>query len=132
MSQQNVEIVRRHLDAYSRRDLKLLRALSDPDPEIDWSSSQGVLAGVYRGLDEAMRFYTDWFETFQMTVAEPDSFADVGESVVVTNVARQRGRDGIEGRRETPSSLEFAGGRSGESASTWTRSRPLKAVGLAE
>ncbi len=49
MSQQNVEIVRRHLDAYSRRDLKLLRALSDPDPEIDWSSSQGCSQAYIEG-----------------------------------------------------------------------------------
>ncbi len=49
MSQQNVEIVRRHLDAYSRRDLKLLRALSDPDPEIDWSSSQGISQAYIEG-----------------------------------------------------------------------------------
>jgi ketosteroid isomerase-like protein len=34
MSQENVEIVTRALDAYGRRDLELLRALNDPDVEL--------------------------------------------------------------------------------------------------
>ena len=132
MTRENVEIVRRHLDAYSRRDLKLLRALSDPDSEIDWSASQGVLAGVYRGLDEAMRFYADWFETFQTTVAEPDSFADVGESVVVTNVARQRGRDGIEVSAQNTLLYTVRGGKIWRIRLYLDPEPALKAVGLAE
>jgi ketosteroid isomerase-like protein len=52
MSQENIDVVRRSLDAYSRRDLKTMRVLNDPDVELDWSASRGALAGVYRGLDE--------------------------------------------------------------------------------
>ena len=63
---------------------------------MDWSASKGALAGIYRGLDEALRFYRDWYETFDMTVLEPERFIDVEDLVVVPNVARQRGRDGIE------------------------------------
>ncbi len=96
MSQENIDVVRRSLDAYSRRDLKTMRVLNDPDLELDWSASRGALAGVYRGLDEALRFYTEWYEAFEMTVIEPDRFIDVEDSVIVPNLARQRGRDGIE------------------------------------
>jgi hypothetical protein len=35
-------------------------------------------------------------EAFEMTVIEPDRFIDVEDLVIVPNVARQRGRDGIE------------------------------------
>ena len=96
MSQENVEVVRQALDAYSRRDVETMRALNDPDMVLDWSASQGVAAGVYRGYDEAMRFYEGYFEAFEEIVFVADSFIDAGEFVVVPNVAHQRGRDGIE------------------------------------
>jgi ketosteroid isomerase-like protein len=96
MSQENVEIVRQSLDAYSRRDVEAMRALNDPDLELDWAASVGWLAGVYRGFDEALRFYAGYFEAFDKIVIEPDRFIEAGDSVVVPNVARQWGRDGIE------------------------------------
>jgi ketosteroid isomerase-like protein len=96
MSQENVEIIRQALDAYSRRDIEALRALADPEIELDWSASVGWLAGVYRGFNETLRFYEDYFDAFEAIVIEADRFIDAGESVVVPNVAHQRGRDGIE------------------------------------
>jgi hypothetical protein len=41
MSQENVEIAERGLDAFNQRDLEALRALNDPDVELDWSASRG-------------------------------------------------------------------------------------------
>jgi ketosteroid isomerase-like protein len=96
VSEENVEIVRQSLDAYSRRDVEAMRALNDPDLELDWSASVGWLAGVYRGFDDALRFYAGYFEAFDKIVIEPDRFIEASDSVVVPNVARQRGRDGIE------------------------------------
>lgn len=96
MSQENLEIVRQALDAYARRDIATLRALNDPEMELDWSASRGWLAGVYRGFDDALRFYEGYFEAFEEIVFELDRILAAGESVVVPNVARQRGRDGIE------------------------------------
>jgi len=96
MSQENVELVRQSLDAFSQRDIDTLRALNDPELVLDWSASVGWLAGVYRGFDEALRFYEGYFEAFEKVVIEVDRFIDVGELVVVPNVSHQRGRDGIE------------------------------------
>jgi ketosteroid isomerase-like protein len=96
MSQENVEIARQALDAYTRRDLERVRGLADPEIELDWSASHGWLAGVYRGVEETLRFYEGYFEAFDEIVIEPDRFIDAGESVVVPNVAHQKGRDGIE------------------------------------
>ena len=96
MSQENVEVVRRSLEAFARRDVEVLRSLNDPGMELDWSESKGWLAGIYRGFDEALRFYEGYFQAFEATVIEPDHFIETGDSVVVPNVAQQRGRDGIE------------------------------------
>jgi ketosteroid isomerase-like protein len=96
MSNENVEIVRRSLDAYARRDEAALREIVDVDFELDWSRSIGWLAGVYRGIDEALRFYSGYFEAFREIVIRPDCFIHTDDLVVVPNEARQRGRGGIE------------------------------------
>jgi ketosteroid isomerase-like protein len=96
VSQENVEIVRRALDAYGRRDVDAMRTLNHAELELDWSASRGSLAGVYRGFEEALRFYAEYYEVFEATVVKSDRFVATGDLVVVPNVAHQRGRDGIE------------------------------------
>jgi ketosteroid isomerase-like protein len=51
MSQENVEMARRSLVAFNRRDFEALRTLNNPDVELDWSASRGLEAGVYRGWE---------------------------------------------------------------------------------
>src|ERR1700722_8163662 len=92
----NVEIVRQSLDAFVQRDVDTMRALNDPDLVLDWSASMGWLAGVYRGFDDALRFYEGYFEAFQTTAIVADRYIETGESVVVPNVTHQTGREGIE------------------------------------
>jgi len=96
MSLQNVDLVEQSIDAYHRRDVEAMRALNHPDMQLDWSASRGFQAGVYRGFDEALRFYREYFAVFDEITFESLSFIEAGDSVVVPNVARQRGRDGIE------------------------------------
>jgi ketosteroid isomerase-like protein len=96
MSEENVEVVRQALDAYTCRDVEALRALAAPDIVLDWSASVGWLARVYRGFDETLRFYEGYFDAFEAIAIEADRYIDAGESVVVPNVAHQRGRDGVE------------------------------------
>jgi ketosteroid isomerase-like protein len=96
VSQENVEVVRRRIEFYNRRDLEALRTLHDPDVELDWSVSPGVQAGVYRGIDAVERVYTDGFDGWQEILVEPDCLMDAGESIVVPNISRLRGREGIE------------------------------------
>ena len=96
MSQENVELAQRQIDAYNRRDLDGLRAVFDSAVELDWSASRGVEAGVYRGVEATLEWITGYISTFEEVVVEPERFIDVGEWVVVPNVARFRGRDGIE------------------------------------
>jgi ketosteroid isomerase-like protein len=96
MSKQNVDMARKCIAVYNRRDLETLRALNDPDVEVDWSASRGVEAGVYRGFDAVLRFYKGYFDAFEEIVVTPERFIDAGESVVVPNVSRSRGREGIE------------------------------------
>ncbi len=91
-----MEVARQALDAFSRRDVDALRALHHSEVEMDWSASAGIDARVYRGIDAYLRFWMSFFEAFEEIAVSPDHFIDAGESVVVPNVARFRGRDGIE------------------------------------
>jgi ketosteroid isomerase-like protein len=96
MSEENVEIVQRSLDAYNRRDFEAVRAISDPELEVDWSASRGLEVGVYRGVEDVLRFYRTFLDTFERVEIEPERFIESGDSVVVPNTAHIRGRDGIE------------------------------------
>jgi ketosteroid isomerase-like protein len=96
MSQENVELVRRAIAAYNRRDFEAMRALNHPDVELDWSASRGLEAGVYQGPEDVMRFYQNFLGTFEEVTMEPERFIESGDSVVVPNTAQIRGRDGIE------------------------------------
>jgi hypothetical protein len=95
-SRERVDVAQQCVDAYNRRDLEALRTLSDRALELDWSASRWLDAGVYRGIDAFLRFCADYFEAFEEIILEPDCFIDAREAVVVPNVARARGRDGIE------------------------------------
>ena len=132
MSQENVEIVRESLGSYARRDLDALRALYHRDLELDWSASRGSLAGVYRGFDEALRFYAEYYEAFEETTIEPDRFIDVGDLVVVPNVAHQRGREGIEVSARSTLVFTIRAHKILRVCLYQETEQALKAVGLAE
>lgn len=132
MSPENLELVKKSLDAYERRDVEALRALNDPEMVLDWSRSKGWLADVYRGFDEALRFYAGYFEAFQAITIEPERFIEVGEQVVVPNVAHQRGRDGIEVSARATFVFTIRNGRIIRLCLYQGTAEALKAVGLEE
>jgi ketosteroid isomerase-like protein len=132
MSQENVEIAKRMIDAYNRCDLDVLRAIFDPDTELDWSASRGIEAGVYRGIDATLRWLTGYLNTFEEMIVEPDCFIDAGESVVVPNVARVQGRDGIEVSARGTFVYTVRGRRITRLCLYQETEEALKAVGLAE
>jgi ketosteroid isomerase-like protein len=96
MSQENVEIVRRSVEAWNRRDLPTLGAFYRADAEIDWSRSRGPFKGVYRGRREQETFWDVFFSMFEESHLETHEFMEAGSEVVVWNTAHMRGRDGIE------------------------------------
>jgi ketosteroid isomerase-like protein len=96
MSGENVEIVRRGIEAWNRRDLTTWLAMFRSDAEIDWSRARGPLKGVYRGRNEVETLWNEWYSTFEEAEIEAYGFADAGSKVVVSNTTHFRGREGIE------------------------------------
>jgi ketosteroid isomerase-like protein len=96
MSEENVEIMRRSIEAWNRRDLTTASALWRSDGEIDWLRAQGPLKGVYRGYGERETFWDEFWSTFEDVQLETHGYTQAGAEVVVPNTAHLRGRDGIE------------------------------------
>ena len=96
MSQENVEAVQRHVEAWNRRDLTTWLDLLHSDAEIDWSRARGPLKGVYRGHGELEGFWDEFWSTFEDVQLELHGVAEAASEVVFSNTAHMRGREGIE------------------------------------
>jgi ketosteroid isomerase-like protein len=130
MSQENVEIVRRAIDAFLRRDLDATVQDADPDIVVEWSRSPGVQAGIYRGVDTSREFWSTFLETFDRMTFLANEFIERGEYVVVPNVTRLWGRDGIEVAARSTYVARLRGGHIVEWTLYRERAEALKAVGL--
>jgi ketosteroid isomerase-like protein len=132
MSEETVDVVRRAIDAYNRRDFEAIRELNHPQVELDWSGSRGPVAGIYRGEDEVLGFYRDFFDTFEHVRMEPDRYIEAGERVIVPNSTHFRGRDGIETTARSALSFEVRDGRVSHIRLYQETGEALEAAGIAE
>ena len=82
MSRENVELARRFLDAWNRRDLETIRALSDPALEFV-NSPTAVEPGTRRGFDECTAVLRAQWEILLDGRQEIDRAYDRGDEVIV-------------------------------------------------
>ena len=132
MPQRNVEIVRRAIDAFNRRDLDAAARDSDPKVEVDWSRSLGVEAAIYQGRDDVRGFWNTFLDMFERIVVYPDEFIERGEHVVVPNRTRMWGRDGIEVEARSVLVVTLRDGRILKWRLYQERDDALAAVGMSE
>ncbi len=81
MSQENVEIVRRIFDGWSRGDFSVGAELLDPD--FEWEQhAEAVEPGTRRGgqVGNSLKNIFEIYENFRV---QPEDFIDAGENVVV-------------------------------------------------
>jgi ketosteroid isomerase-like protein len=130
MSLENVEIVRRAIEAFNRGDFDV--ALQDvaPDATVDFSHSRGPDAGVYGGHDAIRRFWTDITEPFERHTMVPDELIPHGEHVVVPITSRMTGRGGIKVEARTATVATLRDGRLVRWTMYQDKTEALKAVGL--
>ena len=132
MSQENVEVVRRFLEAYNRRDLAGMIALMDPTFEFRsrfvgiesvHRASEGFPATYFEMLDDA-------YDRFQIVLTE---YIDAGAAVLAAGHAEWRGK-ASGARGETPVLPAFwLRARMVIRAETFAdRAEALEAVGLSE
>jgi ketosteroid isomerase-like protein len=95
MSEENVEIARRALDAFARGGVDA--AVSFFDPDLTWETAADEPdAGIYRGHDGIRTLVGRWTQGFELRI-EPEEFIDAGEAVVIPYRLHTRERStGIE------------------------------------
>jgi ketosteroid isomerase-like protein len=101
MSQENVEIVRRIVEASDRRDAEAVFALYDP--EIEWDMSEleragesedwsAMVPGRLRGRDAVRAALREWVSAWEIVHYEHEELIDAGDQVVHFLRQRVRGR----------------------------------------
>jgi ketosteroid isomerase-like protein len=88
MSQENVKIVRRMLDAWNRQDVEGILALTDPEAEYV-NAPTAVEPGTRRGHDEIFVVFQKQWEALTGATQEIDQIHDRGDEILtVGSVSR--------------------------------------------
>jgi ketosteroid isomerase-like protein len=94
MSQENVEVVRRALEAFSAKDGTTFLALLHP--EVNWDFAARLIdPGIRQGHAEIKENLREIEETWETLCSEPQELIDAGDQVVA--VLRMRGRGRLSG-----------------------------------
>ena len=88
MSQENVEIVRRSVEAFHRRDLDAYLALMDPDVKI---TTRLVGQTTYCGHGGVREWWEDMFRVFPDAEVELQELHDLGDLVLLALRAHGHG-----------------------------------------
>jgi ketosteroid isomerase-like protein len=91
MSQENVELQHRIIDAFNRRDLRTFLALTDPD--VEFTPYEVFLEGgePYRGHAGVRRWWEDAFAVLPNLSAEVYEIRDLGSRNLVHGCLRAHG-----------------------------------------
>src|SRR6476661_7689749 len=125
MSQQNVEIVRRGYERFSRTG----------ELDRDQWDADAIFAdpGVYRGFDRIREFFIAQGEMWKSQRYEPEEFIPVGvDQVVVPQKIVSVGRNGVEVVAHTANLFTLHAGKVTSMKNFQTKTEALEAAGLRE
>jgi ketosteroid isomerase-like protein len=93
MSQDNVEIVRRHIEAWSAEEAALALSYLDPHIVLDLTRAGAIEGAVYGpdGVSEHFRRYAGTFEDYRWEVQRLDDLGTGAILAVVTESGRGKG-----------------------------------------
>ena len=133
MSRENVEVVRRWIEAYNRRDIDGLIDLTAPDMEFRSIFATIESGGVFRGYPGVFEYFKaidDAYERFELILHE---LIDAGAAVVFIADAAWRGRgSGAVGTTPIFPALWLRAGKVFRAETFTERTEALEAVGLSE
>jgi ketosteroid isomerase-like protein len=157
MSQENVELVRRHLEPYEGQDFaSVVREFVDrlgpapePDavlalwgedpclrhlhPEVVWETATGSpLDGKATGPTEITRMWVEWIEVWKSYVYRVVEYRDLGEWVLTSVDLRARGRGGIPVEGRTFEIRRVRDGKIAVNRAFGSEAQALEAAGLSE
>jgi ketosteroid isomerase-like protein len=136
MSEENVALAQKAIDAINRSDFDALLAFLSPD--VVWEALEGVtgIGELYRGRAEVREWIELMLENAEEGVAhiEVEQITDLGDGrvfIAVVLTARRRG-SGVPFEYRTWQIAWFADGLITRRQVFWTRAEALKSAGLRE
>jgi ketosteroid isomerase-like protein len=106
-----IEVVKKAIDAFNRRDTEAMLALGSDDFVYDWTRSIAPNRGTYRGLDGIREFTEDQWSAFDEVRIEPSEYLACGRHVVVPATVHGRGRGGVAVSANSAQLFTFEDGR---------------------
>jgi ketosteroid isomerase-like protein len=132
MSQENVELTLRALDAWNRRDVDAWIGLWDPEgvyePAFEWIAD----GRTYRGHAEIRQEFEDQAEFAEEAHAEFFEVRDLGEQVLALGHFRMKFASGVELDTESGVLCTWRNGRCVEAHAWLSHTEALEAAGLRE
>ena len=130
MSQENIKVVRRLLDAQERDDV--LAAIDCIHPDVDWLPLRAATEGAYHGHEGFEKFVADTNTTFE--IFEPHfELRDLGEQVLAWGTISVRGSgSGVEMDVPVGGIFDFCDGKIARWQDFGSKDKALEAVGLSE
>jgi ketosteroid isomerase-like protein len=132
MSLENVEIVKRGISAYNRRDIGAVYEMATPDFQWVPALVTGFEGKGLRGREEMESYFSEVEETWENYHLVIDEFRDLGDRVVAFGRIEGRGR-GSGLLIDTPWAcvFEFHNGRMSHARAYLDHDEALRAIGLA-
>ena len=94
MSQENVALVQRFEESWTRRDLSAALECVHTDFEFDWSESRGPFVGIYRGHDGLARFWAELLDAWEYFSPTMEEVIECGPDGLITlDVVRGKGKE---------------------------------------
>jgi ketosteroid isomerase-like protein len=135
MSQENVKVFKRAIEAINRNDVEAL--LSELAPDVEWHSALLIAVGgkqaMYRGHEGVREWLRDLYETLSEFQADYQEILDLGDRTVGIGVVRGRGT-ASEAAIESPHGtvVEFKDGKGIRIRTYLDPKEALEAAGLQE
>ena len=131
MSQENVEIALRLIEAVNSRNVE--GVLQCMDPEIEFIPKRAEVQGIYHGHDGVREYLGDTAENFDLYQVDNEEVRDLGDRVLLCDTLRVRGKEsGVEVATSTAIVLTFRGGKIARFEDFGERSKALEAIGISE
>jgi ketosteroid isomerase-like protein len=134
MSRDKVDVAKRAVDAYNRRDVDgLFAELVTPDFVWNPATVRGLDGGGYSGREGVERSAVDTRENWEELQNIADEFRDLGDRVLVLGRLRGRGKaSGAPVDQPYITVLDFRGDRICRGQVYFDRAEGLRAAGLSE
>jgi ketosteroid isomerase-like protein len=91
MSQQDIDTLRRLMEAFNRRDMERILSLTDPEFEAVIPAQLSAEPDTYRGHEGIQRYFESFYEAMDEIEFEAERFWDAGDAVVAAVHMRAQG-----------------------------------------